>query len=238
MSRLLASCAAIALLGGTAFAADLPVPAYDPPAMQESASLGYDWTGVYFGVFGGYGWGDYSFDYNPPDVGDNTDGWLAGGEIGGNLQFGPMVIGAEADIALTGINGSNSCPTATFNCDTEINWFSTARGRVGVAASRFHVFGSGGLAIADVRGETVHLAGAAFPPSGTPINGEDNVLYGWTAGGGVEVMFGAPTNRWTVKADWLYYDLDEDPFDIDAGQVVNVGHDGHMVRLHVTKLFP
>jgi outer membrane immunogenic protein len=208
------------------------------PMEEVVAAPGYSWQGFYLGGFGGFAWGDYTFDYNPPDVGGDTDGWLAGGEVGANLQWNSIVLGAEGDIAWTSIEGSNSCPNPAFNCDSEINWFSTLRGRVGVAAGRFHIFGTGGLAIADVRAETVNLAGLANPPSGTPVNGEDNILFGWAAGAGAEVMLGSPTNRWTVKADWLYYDLDEDPFDIDNGLVVNVGHTGNMVRVHVTKLLP
>jgi outer membrane immunogenic protein len=233
MSRTLTSIAALALLSGAALAADIPV--YEPPADVPAAMAAYDWTGFYLGAFGGFGWGDYDFDYNPPNVGDDTEGWLAGGEIGAQMQWNSIVLGFETDIAGTGIDGSNSCPNPAFDCDTEINWLGTARGRLGVAFDRFHFFGTGGFAYADVTGETVFLPGGAIPPSGTPVNGEDNLLIGWTAGAGAEAQF---ANRWTVKADWLYYDLDEENFDIDNGLVVDVGHTGHVVRLHVTKLLP
>lgn len=207
-------------------------------ALLSSAAHAANWTGFYLGVLGGHAWGDYDFDYNPPDVGSSTDGWLAGGEIGGNFQTGSVVFGAETDLAWTSIDGSNSCPNAAFDCDTEIDWFGTARGRVGVAAGQFLFFGTGGLAYGEVTGETVFLPGGAIPPSGTPVNGEDHILFGWTAGAGVEVLLGPPTNRWTVKGDWLYYDLGDDSFNIDTGLTVDVGHTGNMVRLHLTKLFP
>jgi outer membrane immunogenic protein len=207
-------------------------------ALLSSTAYSANWTGFYLGAFGGHAWGDYDFDYNPPDVGASTDGWLAGGEIGGNFQSGPAVFGAEADLAWTNIDGSNSCPNAAFDCDTEIDWFGTARGRLGMAAGQFLFFGTGGLAYGDVTGETVLLSGGAVPPSGTPVNGEDNILFGWTAGAGIEALIGTPTNRWTVKGDWLYYDLGDQSFDIDNGLVVDVGHTGNMVRLHVTKLLP
>lgn len=233
MLRLLASAAAVAMLSTVAYAADLPLP--EEPIPEAVVASNWNWTGFYGGVFGGWAFGEYEFDYAPPDVGGDTDGWLGGGEVGAQFQWNQFVLGVEADAAATGIEGSESCPNPAFDCDTEIDLFGTVRGRVGVAAGRFLFFGTGGLAYADVEGETTLLAGGAVPPSGTPTNGENNFLFGWTAGAGAEVQF---ANRWTLKGDWLFYDLGEEQFDIDNGLVVDVAHTGNMVRLHVTKLFP
>jgi outer membrane immunogenic protein len=65
---LLASLAGFALLGiGTANAADLGVrPAYKaPPPVAPPVQ---DWSGVYVGLEGGYGWGRHSVDTS--DFGD------------------------------------------------------------------------------------------------------------------------------------------------------------------------
>lgn len=231
MKRLLLASAAM-LISGVAFAAD-PVVIEPIPALAPVPAV-VDWTGLYVGLNGGYAWGDYDFDYDPPDVGDDADGWLLGAEIGANYQWNWLVVGAEVDLAWADIDGSASCPNPAFDCETEIDWFSTVRGRLGVAAGRFHVFGTGGLAMGGVEAQTVSLAGGAIPPSGTPENGEDKTAVGWTAGAGAEVMFG---NRWTAKADWLYYDLGDDSYDIDNGIVVDVQHTGSLFRLHLTKLF-
>ena len=232
MKHLLLSSAAAILVSGAAFAAD-PVIMEPIPAMAPVPAA-VDWTGFYVGLNGGWATGEYDFDYNPPDVGDDADGWLLGGEVGANWQWNWLVLGVEADVAWADIDGSASCPNPAFDCETEINWFATGRGRLGVAAGRFHFFGTGGVAAGGVEAQSVHLGGAAIPPSGTPENGEDETAIGWTAGAGAEVMFG---NRWTVKGDWLYYDLGDDEYVIDNNIVVDVGHTGNVFRLHVTKLF-
>jgi hypothetical protein len=48
--------AALLLAAGRALAADLPVPAAPRPAYYRVATV-YDWGGAYFGINGGYGFG-------------------------------------------------------------------------------------------------------------------------------------------------------------------------------------
>jgi len=70
-------------------------------------------------------------------------------------------------------------------------WFGTARGRASFA----------GLAYGDVTGST----------PGNPPEGRSNL--GWAAGLGAEPSF---TQHWSVKAEWLYFDLDDRHFSATA----------------------
>lgn len=233
MIRVLSSAAAGVLLSSAAFAAD-PVMIEPVPAMAPVPAA-INWSGFYVGLNGGYAWGETDWEYQIGGTADHdSDGWLAGGEIGANFQWNWLVIGAEGDLAWANIEGDTACPNPIFSCESEIDLFATARGRLGVAAGRVHVFGTGGWAGGSMEVQTVHTGGAAIPPSGTPTNGSDEWASGWTAGAGAEVMFG---NRWTLKADWLYYDLGEDTYTVDNGLLVDAEATGHIARLHVTKLF-
>src|SRR5690606_21306556 len=102
---------AIALLACTslASAADFGGPTYGGSLKDGPAPTVYKWTGLYVGGHAGYGWGEMSGDaltrtdptvpYGPAFGGptfagtdaDNRlsidmDGWLAGGQVGYNLQ--------------------------------------------------------------------------------------------------------------------------------------------------------
>src|SRR3970282_1226344 len=78
---------------GAAYAADVYVP---PPAdaAMAPAPAAWSWTGIYFGINGGYGWGtatDLTFGHDTSPA-----GWLFGGQVGANYQFGGgLVLGIE-----------------------------------------------------------------------------------------------------------------------------------------------
>jgi outer membrane immunogenic protein len=214
--RFLASFAAVALLTGAADAADLPLPEAAPIV---APALGYDWTGFYVGLNAGWGWGDTEH-FN--DVGVTTDdfdmdGFVAGGQIGYNFQWNWLVLGAEADIQWSDIDGSTDnivCFPDT--CATDIDWFGTVRGRAGVAFNRLLIYGTGGLAYGEV---DAVCCGAVFDKNDTN--------WGWTAGGGVEVGF---TPRISFKAEYLFVDLDDVSQNV-PGTVLTAEADAtHIVR--------
>ena len=131
---LLTSVALLASLATAAVAADLPrrmptkAPAYVP--------AGYNWTGFYVGINGGYGWGR-SY-WNSFGSRDRVSGGMVGGTVGYNWQAlgSPWVFGLEGDIDWTDIKGTfanAACPTG---CQTKNDWLGTARGRVGYAWDR------------------------------------------------------------------------------------------------------
>ena len=77
----------------SAYAADMPVKAWRPPA------LAWSWAGYYIGGHGGYGWkrNDYTqvFSVNPLVTlgGIDSRGWVAGGQAGYNWQYRPLGCG-------------------------------------------------------------------------------------------------------------------------------------------------
>lgn len=203
MRRLIAA-AGFALLASTALAADLP--AYEAAPMVAPVPTTYDWTGFYIGVNGGYGWGDSNFKFK--DVGTSSrtdfDGGLAGGQIGANLQLGGflgggVVIGIEGDIDWTDISGSDACHNPAFDCNVDINYLASVRGRLGYAFDRFLVYGTGGVGFGDVDYNIRPNVGG-----GGRFRGSSDTQVGWVAGGGVELGF---WRNWSVKGEYNHFDL-------------------------------
>jgi outer membrane immunogenic protein len=175
---------------GTSVAADLPLKSppkpIDPPA---------NWSGFYVGLQGGYAWA-HAYQTNLTSGVSNgyfdQKGWLAGGTLGYNWQFGQWVTGLETDFAWSNLSGDEICGrTRTNTCTTELRAFGTLRGRIGWEfAPRWLVFAAGGLAYGDVW---------ANRDAGSTAS--DDWRAGWTAGGGIETMF-AP--HWSAKLEYLY----------------------------------
>src|SRR5690242_13383114 len=98
---------AVALIAGTAFAADMPVKA---PPMAPPAPT---WTGTYIGINGGYGWGTSETALVGGGVTSGTyniNGGVAGVTYGGNWQAGHVVLGFETDFDWAHINGNSTNP--------------------------------------------------------------------------------------------------------------------------------
>ncbi|MGZ5877209.1 MAG: outer membrane protein [Bradyrhizobium sp.] len=108
------------LLSTGAFAADLaPRPYTKAPVMVDP---GYNWTGFYVGLNGGYSWGSANTSIAPfagifpvtafAPLRQKVDGGLAGGQIGYNWQVDrTWVLGLEADMQWTGEKSSTSLTT-------------------------------------------------------------------------------------------------------------------------------
>jgi outer membrane immunogenic protein len=200
MKRILLA-GAFALAAATpSFAADLPQPM--PPAPQAPAAYvpaplpGYDWTGIYVGINGGYGFGSSNWTSGALSTGSfDTNGGLAGGTIGANFQTGQFVFGIEGDVDWAGISGTSALGVcgATTTCDTKSDWLGTVRGRVGYAFDRVMVYGTAGGAFGNIE---------AGPSSAGTL--DSSIEFGWTAGAGVEVGI---TPYLTAKVEYLYVDL-------------------------------
>jgi outer membrane immunogenic protein len=121
---------------------------------------------------------------------------LAGGTFGLNMQASDFVFGVEADGDWTNLNGNGSSAgycTAGVTCQTKSPIFGTLRARFGYAFGRVLVYGTGGVADAEVR--------AGFNPPAT-FDYADN--FGLTGGAGIEVAF---ADNWTAKVEYLYAGL-------------------------------
>ncbi len=203
MRVILASTAAFAALASSALAADLPTskpaPAFVAPAAVPT------WTGFYVGATAGWAWGQTNFfDFEKTNP-FNIKGFSGGGEVGYNYQFGSnFVAGLEADFQSgpsgrfgpgnLGAQNGSSWTCASGPCVTDVDWFGTARGRLGYAVGNALIYGTGGLAYGQVNS---HIENSStFTVS--------NTNTGWTAGAGVEYRF---TPAISVKAEYLYVNL-------------------------------
>jgi outer membrane immunogenic protein len=217
---LIASAAFASLLTATsAFAADLPVYAKAPVV----AAI-YDWTGFYIGTNVGYSWGRGSTDGNvtgtrtvvgvagvttlaalPLTGRADVNGFIGGAQLGYNWQAGSFLYGLEGDIQFSNERGSGDvctvagCPagSSVFTRDYKLDWFGTARGRVGyLPAERILLYVTGGLAYGNFSGSSWTLP--------LDIGTWSFLRAGWTVGAGVEAALG---NNWSVKFEYLYMDL-------------------------------
>jgi outer membrane immunogenic protein len=208
-----------------ALAADLgpytpPPPAHYEPAYEPVRDHAYSWRGFYLGANGGYAWGNSNSAYYDGVTGFgggnfSPDGWYGGGQIGYNAQFNWLVLGIEADMqgADIGDTAVLDTPGAFTQATTDINWFSTVRGRVGYAAGPALIYFTGGWAFADVSTSVTSTDNI-----GTVSMGKDDIKSGYTLGGGLEWAF-AP--NWSLKTEYLYVDLGKDSFDTPVGAFSN-----------------
>ena len=233
MKRILIAGALALAAGGQALAADLPQPGPPPPrapATYVPAPVPvFSWTGIYIGVNGGYAFGDSN--WSDPILGStgnfSTDGFLIGGTIGGNYQWGQFVLGIEADGDWANLNCTTNSVAggcAFAGCTTQSDWLATVRGRAGYAFDRFLVYGTGGAAFGNLE-----AAAGVLPFS-------SSTQTGWTAGGGVEFAF---TPNWTAKVEYLYVDLGNQscPFASCAGTATTVSLTENIVRAGINYKF-
>lgn len=213
----------LCLLGGSAaaFAADLPAA----PFPQSLPVAAYNWGGLYYGINGGYGFGNSDWQAAPgfPDTGHfNVDGGLVGGTVGVNVQYGQFVFGVEADVDGTTVNGSVACGLGT--CETSNGWLVTVRGRVGYAIDRVLLFGTAGGAAGNVKATVAGI--------GTGGNTE----AGWAAGAGVEYGL---MDMMTARIEYLFVDLANGECSIGVcGMPIPVNFDASLVRVGVNIKLP
>jgi outer membrane immunogenic protein len=167
-----------ALAAVPANAADMPIRG--PYKYQPEYAPVFNWTGMYLGVHAGYGFSD------------DLDGFTGGFQLGYNWQFSRnIVFGIEADATATDMNGGAAIPV-------HVDYFATARARIGYTWDRTMIYGTGGLAYARVGAFGVHDSDT-----------------GWALGAGLEWAY---SNAWSLKAEYLYYDI-------------GAGFDASMIRL-------
>jgi outer membrane immunogenic protein len=220
----------LAGIGSTAaLAADLGARTYTKaPAMVDQA---YNWTGFYIGGHAGYGWmkstdaisGANAFGTALLTSGDiatsiplDPRGFIGGGQLGYNWQISPRwVVGVEADISWTDMQKTVAAPGPNdfrriMTASEKLDWFGTVRARVGfIPVDRLLVYGTGGLAYANASLSTaltrvLNDGTTACANNNCQTGSTSETRVGWTIGGGTEWAF---TNNWSLKAEYLYYDL-------------------------------
>lgn len=197
------------------------------------------------------------------------DGFTFGGQVGYNSLFSDWMWGLEADIQVaastdssgsyTSVTPSPAFPaqpvTTTFTGTRGLDYLATLRARLGVLLStKSLAYVTGGLAFggADLGGAYAQTCtGCTWVDAANTPNAQFDMrdtLGGFTFGGGLEFAIG---ESWTLKAEYLYYDLGEmvlpmsnggnasvAPFhSVGTSTLVSADYDGHLVRMGVNFRF-
>jgi outer membrane immunogenic protein len=208
MKRLLfAGVAVAAFQGAPALAADMPAK-----AAVHKADARFNWTGVYAGVRGGYGWN--ALTTNQVDfVGivpiplsealkAEPNGVFLGAQIGANYEFSNhIVVGVAADISRGRMKAEGTLPPiAELNLpaipvESRIGTVWTVTGKLGYAFDNFMIYATGGFASA--KNELILLAEGG-------ISTGDVTHKGWVAGVGTEFRL---IGDWRLGAEYRYLSL-------------------------------
>jgi outer membrane immunogenic protein len=208
-----AALAAVAVLGfGSMASAAGPAP--------------HNWSGFYVGSNAGGAWDRsndptsvvaFALGYFAPaalpgvnSVGagqsTNTSGFSGGGQAGYNWQWGNLVAGIETEFDYFGQKGSSATGAVyqftfpipyTFNTSVRADWLFTARPRLGMATGNWLWYGTGGLAVTQLKANWsfVDLQGANESASASATKA------GWVVGGGVET---ALPGKLLLGVEYLY----------------------------------
>jgi len=230
LKRALLGATALALLAGSASAADLatryPVKAAPIPVQV------FSWTGFYIGGNVGWGWADNSYDYTPFGLPTysyglgSSNGFIGGLQLGYNYQFANnIVLGVEADFEWADIGKTATLvagPVGGAIVNANVDYFGTIRARAGYAMDRFLPYITGGAAWVKNTYSDPFLVSY------------DNTKWGWTVGAGVEY---AITNNWTVKAEYLYLGFSDSNTTFLNGDQLSVSTNINTAKLGVNYKF-
>lgn len=168
-------------------------------ADAASVEPGFGWSGFYVGAQAGYGWGDVDSHNVGRETGvtDWRDSWNANGGLGGihvgyNHAFNQLVVGAEADLEVSGAKGAVESDYAGL-VENQIEVQGSLRARLGYSVGPALFYATGGLAVARI--ETTYDGDA---------DRWTHTKSGWTVGGGVEY---ALSRNWTTRIDYRYTDF-------------------------------
>jgi outer membrane immunogenic protein len=197
---ILGGLAVVAMLGGPALAADIPVKA--PPM-----AVTFNWSGFYVGGTGGYNNGHLHWFY--PNAGTypaenpfEISGWN-GGIFGGlQWQINRFVFGVEANGLWGDITGFSVCPNTIYRCQASVDDVWSVGGRVGYVwggASQYLSYITGGFASAQVKSPAFVIATGALFETGSARHD------GWYIGSGFDFRL---IGNWIAGFEFRHYQLD------------------------------
>lgn len=168
------------------------------------------WFGFYGGLHAGGAFdGEAEFDFEPEIgvAGDTNSidytGGIAGGQIGFNGQWGPIVAGIEGDISFGATDNETSCIYVGGTCATQTDALGSIRGRLGATLTpQLLFYGTGGIAFASVE-HSVDFGGQLFE--------DDSVVEGAVYGAGVEYMHRSGVS---FGFEYLRYDFETERYDL------------------------
>jgi outer membrane immunogenic protein len=198
----------LAMAPTCAIAADLPEAPYKAPVVATV----YNWTGIYFGVNGGYGTGTqdplslFSNDFAPFSY--TLSGGLFGGTAGAQIQSGHVVMGLEGDINWASMSGSGTGSVVklgilqgTATISSKLSMIDTLRARVGYAWDNLLFYGTFGLALTNDSSSFTQTVGFVCNNGVVACTSKDQWHPGLAAGGGLEYGF---TPNLSVKLEYLW----------------------------------
>jgi len=235
MKKLLLAMTAVAALTCPSLAADMAVKAR--PVVAPIMT----WTGFYVGINGGAAaMSDPSMSYVDGAInayvpvtvtGTSSASGIAGFHAGYNYQMpNNWVFGIEGDWDWTNLKSSAapgllcSGPPFRVQCggvsvltdnafmQTQVNWLASVRGRLGYASSQWLLYGTGGVAFADV-GYTGNLNCTGTVPTfclgGAQAmrSSASETRVGFVVGGGGEFKL---SQNWILGAEYLFYHFEGD----------------------------
>jgi outer membrane immunogenic protein len=146
-----------------------------------------------------------------------SNGFTGGLQGGANYQWGPWVVGIEADIqsfhlrnsfAFGPIRPTPNPITLISRGSVDTNWLATVRPRVGFAFANVLVYATGGVAFTKQNNTfndvLVTTGGGPFTGTVGAFAVTSSRDVGWTAGGGIEY---AVAPQWSLKAEYLHLDF-------------------------------
>ncbi len=196
IARALAAAAAC-VFAQQATAADFPAAV--PLLRAPSAIIAANWGGVYIGGHAGYAALDGSYIVNDGFIERytlDTDGFLGGGQIGVQAQWGHWVVGIEGSYSWADLTQThNSALDPARSTSVDLRHIGTLAGRLGWAADRWLIYGKGGLAWGRVH--TFNRATAGL------VAFDDTVWEpGYTLGLGLDYMW---LPNWVLGLEFDYY---------------------------------
>ena len=218
-SKLIIGVCVLACTAGLSFAADLEVDGFTPPRSPAAYKRAYDWTGLYFGANGGYGFAQGTSGTNftnttifgTPGLLDRVtvsdaaslSGSLVGAQLGFNWQVGWFVFGGEIDGMWTIGHRATTNIVCGATCSAveamNLKGISTTRMRFGAAFDRVLLYATGGMAFV-FASETLTMTSGANTATLVPFS---QGKTGWTAGLGAEWAF---WDHWSARLEYLYVD--------------------------------
>lgn len=171
--RLLGAIGILAMGSSAALAAD--------PAAEPAQTTTYDWSGIYIGAVGSYGFGED--DWSLDGQFDLDGAAFGGGVIGYNHQWESFVLGAEL-VAQFGDMQETDYPDYTYEALIDV------KARAGFAMDRALFYVAGGYSY------------ARFDEQG-----DDFDLHGYNVGGGIDF---AITENVVIGAEYTFRGLNGD----------------------------
>jgi outer membrane immunogenic protein len=137
---------------------------------------------------------------------------MGGGQVGYDMQAGSTVFGVVLDFQGSSQRDNQVCqltclsPATSYAAfDQRMEWFGTARGRVGYAIGSTLFYATGGFAYGGIK---TRISGDVI---GSPFDSTfSHEKTGYAAGAGIEsplTFLGLFGPQWTISGEYLFVDL-------------------------------